>query len=202
MIPWKLLKCEKLAKAESTQSRHAANNVRPWRVSMFDVRRLMCLVGTALLVAAFQVPAADTLKVGISVSLTGPAAEVGRNTLNGAQLATDEINKAGGVLGRQIELVVEDDKTTNPVAVLAFSKLSGNAEIPAFLGPSRSTQIHAIAPDVMKISKPIMIDGTDPTLTHMGNPWLFRCRPNDTYSAKVMADFGVDTLGKRKWAIV
>jgi branched-chain amino acid transport system substrate-binding protein len=36
----------------------------------------------------------------------------------------------------------------------------------------------------------------------MGNPWLFRCRPNDIYSARVIADYGVNTLGKKKWAIV
>ena len=47
-----------------------------------------------------------------------------------------------------------------------------------------------------------MIGGTDPQLTHMGNPWLFRFRPNDIYSARVIADYGVKTLGKKKWAIV
>ena len=98
--------------------------------------------------------------------------------------------------------MVEDDQSTNPGAVLAFSKLAGDAEIPAFLGPIRSTQIHAMAPDVLKVGKPVMIGGTDPTLTHSGNPWLFRFRPNDAYSARVMADFGLKTLGKKKWAIV
>jgi branched-chain amino acid transport system substrate-binding protein len=44
--------------------------------------------------------------------------------------------------------------------------------------------------------------GTDPQLTHMGNPWLFRFRPNDIYSARVIADYGVKTLGRRKWAIL
>ncbi len=39
-----------------------------------------------------------------------------------------------------------------------------------------------MAPDVLKVAKPMMFGGTDPTLTHMGNPWLFRCRPNDSYS--------------------
>jgi branched-chain amino acid transport system substrate-binding protein len=47
-----------------------------------------------------------------------------------------------------------------------------------------------------------MIGGTDPQLTHMGNPWLFRFRPNDTYSARVIADYGVKTLDKKKWVIV
>ena len=47
-----------------------------------------------------------------------------------------------------------------------------------------------------------MIGGTGPNLTHMGNQWLFCFRPNDSYSGRVIADFGVNTLGKKKWAIV
>ena len=57
-----------------------------------------------------------------------------------------------------------------------------------------------MAPDVMKVGKPVMIGGTDPNLTHMGNQWLFRCRPNDSYSGAVIADYGVKALGKKKWA--
>ena len=59
-----------------------------------------------------------------------------------------------------------------------------------------------MAPDVLKLGKPVMIGGTDPDLTHMGNQWLFRFRPNDSYSGRVIADYGVNTLGKKKWAIV
>ena len=59
-----------------------------------------------------------------------------------------------------------------------------------------------MAPDIQRLGKPVMIGGTDPQLTHMGNPWLFRFRPNDTYSARVIADYGVKTLDKKKWAIV
>ena len=59
-----------------------------------------------------------------------------------------------------------------------------------------------MAPDVLKLGKPVMFGGTDPALTHMGNPWLFRFRPNDSYSGRVIADYGVNTLGKKKWAIV
>jgi branched-chain amino acid transport system substrate-binding protein len=146
--------------------------------------------------------AADAIKIGMIAPLTGPGAFSGQLQSNGAKLAVEEVNTAGGVLGQPIELVVEDDQTTNPGAVLAFSKLAGDTAIPAFLGPIRSTQIHAIAPDVLKLGKPVMIGGTDPALTHMGDPWLFRFRPNDTYSARVIADFGTNTLGKKKWAIV
>jgi branched-chain amino acid transport system substrate-binding protein len=143
-----------------------------------------------------------TIKVGMVLPVTGPAAEAGKYALYGAKLALDSVNKAGGVLGKPMELVTEDDQTTNPGAVLAFSKLSSNPEIVAFLGSIRSTQNHAMAPDILKVGKPVMFGGTDPVLTHMGNPWMFRFRPNDSYSAKVIAQYGVETLGKKKWAVV
>src|ERR1700755_2208101 len=143
-----------------------------------------------------------TIKIGMCAPVTGPAAESGGYAIKGAKLALDAINKAGGILGKQGELVIEDDQTTNPGIVLAFSKLAAQSDIVGFLGSVRSTQVHAMAPDVVKLGKPVMIGGTDPNLTHMGNPWLFRCRPNDSYSARVIADYGVNTLGKKKWAIV
>jgi len=145
---------------------------------------------------------ASTIKIGMCVPVTGPAAEQGLWAQNGAKLALAAVNKAGGVLGKQVELIIEDDQTTNPGIVLAFSKLAAQPDIVAFLGSIRSTQVHAMAPDVLKLGKPVMIGGTDPNLTHMGNPWLFRFRPNDSYSGRVIADFGVNTLGKKKWAIV
>jgi branched-chain amino acid transport system substrate-binding protein len=48
----------------------------------------------------------------------------------------------------------------------------------------------------------VIIGGTDPALTHQGNPWLFRCRPNDSFSARVIADYSVNTLKKTKIALV
>ena len=47
-----------------------------------------------------------------------------------------------------------------------------------------------------------MIGGTDTSLTHVNNRWVFRARPNDSYSSRVIADFGVNTLKLKKWAIV
>jgi branched-chain amino acid transport system substrate-binding protein len=146
--------------------------------------------------------AAEPLKIGMVTTLTGASAESGRYETQGAKLAAEEVNKAGGVLGRPIELVIEDSQSTNPGGVVAFSKLAGDKDIPAFIGPVFSTQIHAMAPDIQRLGKPVMIGGNDPQLTHMGNPWLFRFRPNDTYSARVIADYGVKTLDKKKWAIV
>ncbi|MDX6464591.1 MAG: branched-chain amino acid transport system substrate-binding protein, partial [Acidobacteriaceae bacterium] len=170
------------------------------------LQRMICpskilLAGLTVILACLA-RSAEPLKIGMVATLTGPAAEYGRYETQGAKLAAEEVNEAGGVLGRPIELVIEDSQSTNPGGVLAFSKLAGDKDIPAFIGPSLSTQIHAMAPDIQRIGKPVMIGGTDPQLTHMGNPWLFRFIPNDTYSAPVIADYGVKTLGKKKWAIV
>ena len=143
-----------------------------------------------------------TIKIGMCAPVTGPAAESGGYAVKGAKLALDAVNKAGGILGKQAELVVEDDQTTNPGIVLAFSKLAAQSDIVGFLGSIRSTQVHAMAPDVLKLGKPVMIGGTDPNLTHMGNQWLFRCRPNDSYSGSVIAEYGVKTLGKKKWFVL
>ena len=145
---------------------------------------------------------AATIKIGMCAPVTGPAAESGGYAVKGAKLALEAVNKAGGVMGKQLELIVEDDQTTNPGIVLAFSKLASQPDIVGFLGSIRSTQVHAMAPDVLKLGKPVMIGGTDPNLTHMGNQWLFRCRPNDSYSGSVIADYGVNTLGKKKWAVL
>ena len=159
-------------------------------------------VGTAALLAAPHVArAADTIRIGCVFPSTGPAAEAGKLQKQGADLALAMVNEKG-VLGKKMELVVEDDQTTNPGAVLAFSRLASQADIPAFIGSIRSTQVQAMAPDVLKAGKPMMFGGTDPTLTHQGNQWLFRCRPNDSYSGKVIAEFGVTDLKKKKWAIV
>jgi branched-chain amino acid transport system substrate-binding protein len=146
--------------------------------------------------------AADTIKIGMVLPVTGPAAAVGGYALAGAKIALDRVNKSGGVLGKQLELITEDDQTTNPGAVLAFSKLAAQPDVVAFLGSVRSTQNHAMANDILKTAKPVCFGGTDPKLTKMGNPWFIRFRPNDTYSARVIASYGIETLGKKNWALV
>jgi branched-chain amino acid transport system substrate-binding protein len=156
------------------------------------------------LAAAFSVPAlaADPIKVGLVNETTGPNAEAGSYTVNGTRLAVEEINAKGGILGRPIELKVEDNQSTNPGTVLAYSKLIGEGGLTAIVGPIRSTQIQAASPTIQKGGVPAMVGGTDPSLTKVNNPWIFRMRPNDSYSSRVIADFGVNSLKLKKWAIV
>jgi len=167
-----------------------------------DMKWVALCAGIALGAFSLGAGAADPIKIGLVAEISGPNAEAGSYSVNGAKLAVEEINKAGGVLGRPLELKIEDNQSTNPGSVLAVSKLTGEGDIAALLGPIRSTQLQAIAPTINKAGMPTMIGGSDYGLTHANNQWYFRVRPHDGYSARVIADYGVNTLQKKKWAIV
>ena len=169
---------------------------------MLITRRAVLLSSIVALAVGRRACAQETIKIGQISPATGPNAQNGRFMMNGAKLAVESINGAGGILGKPIELITEDDQTSNPGAVLAFSRLVSRGDIVAYVGPPSSTQTHAIAPDVLKAGRPLFVIGSDPALTHMGNPWLFRCRAHDVYSARVMAEYGIKDLGKRNWAVV
>lgn len=166
------------------------------------IRIHRALAAIAIAGAAFGVHAQGTIKIGLVNEATGPNAEAGVYTVNGARLALEEVNAAGGILGKKAELELEDNQSTNPGTVLAFSKLFAQKDIVAIIGPIRSTQTQAASPTIAKSGIPVMIGGTDPTLTKVNNRWLFRGRPSDAYSSRVIADFGVNTLKKQKWAII
>ena len=155
----------------------------------------------SLLVSASAL-AAQPIKIGVVSTLTGPYAEWGTFQVNGLQLALEDIKMAGGILGRPVELRIEDNASTNPGTVLAFTKLFTDPDIKGIVGPIASTQIQAASPAIARSGVPTMIGGTDPSLTRINNKWVFRARPNDLYSSKVIADFGVNTLKLKKWAIV
>ncbi len=160
-------------------------------------------IAACSLAAAFLMPAfaAGPIVFGLVDEVTGPQAEAGLLTAQGVKLAIEEINAAGGIMGRQVELRVEDNQSANPTTVLAYSKLLESGVV-AVLGPLRSTQVQAASPTIAKGKIPAMIGGSDPSLTRVNNPWIFRVRPNDLYSSKVMAEFGIKELKKKKWAIV
>jgi branched-chain amino acid transport system substrate-binding protein len=110
------------------------------------LKRMIChwvVLAGLMVVLTCLASSAEPLKIGVVAPLTGPAAEQGREKIQGAKLATEEVNKAGGVLGRPIELVIEDDQTTNLGVVCSRSaSLRGTRIFPRssgrFLAP-RST---------------------------------------------------------------
>lgn len=140
------------------------------------------------------------IRIGVVSSMTGSAALDGQLEANGANMATDEINAAGGINGRKIQLVVEDSQTTNPGTVAAFQKVAGE-NVVAVVGPIFSTNVQAMMPYTDKLKLPLVMGGTDPAITAAGNPWVFRVRPSDTISTQVMAQFLQEQYKAKKVAI-
>src|ERR1700675_2992516 len=90
------------------------------------------LVGAALL--ASPVAAQDIIRIGVTQPLTGAFAASGNYVTEGAKIAADQINAAGGVLGRKIQLVVEDNKSNPTEAVVTAEKLIGKDKVPGMMG--------------------------------------------------------------------
>src|SRR4051794_8193366 len=101
-------------------------------------------------------PAGDTIKVGVYGDLTGQTSSFGQSTKNGIELAVDEINNAGGVNGKKIQLVVEDDQGRPEQAKTVVSKLINQDKVQAVLGEVASTNSLAAAPVAQEAKIPMI----------------------------------------------
>lgn len=166
------------------------------------VLAVVFIVTTA--VASF---AAEPIKVGYLAALTGDYAAYGQTEVNMAKLVVSDINKAGGVLGRPLELVVYDTKTRNEDAVNAVRRMIENDRVVAIIGANSSGINIATAPIVDKGRVPqISTVGTNPlvTVTPKGQvrPYSFRICFTDPYQGVLAADLAMDTLKKGKAAVL
>jgi ABC-type branched-subunit amino acid transport system substrate-binding protein len=145
---------------------------------------------TAALLAAS--PAfADDLKIGALMPMTGGLAEYGVASLRGVELAADEINKAGGVLGGKVEIRVGDTQTNPQAGVAAAKQLATTAKISGFVGALSSGVTIPIAKSVSSTSDIPQISNasTAPTITVLDdNDFLFRTTPHDALQGVVLGD--------------
>jgi branched-chain amino acid transport system substrate-binding protein len=145
---------------------------------------------------------ADTIRVGHFASLTGDTATFGRSTDAGMRLAIDEINGAGGVLGKPIDLVTEDDRSVTEEARTAAQKLIQRDAVVALLGEVASSRSLAAAPEAQRASIPMISPGsTNPRVTEVGD-YIFRGCFIDPFQGSVMARFAMEELKAKKLAIL
>jgi len=136
----------------------------------------------------------EPILIGVSTAITGDAPLEGERTRQGVELAMEEINAAGGVLGRKLKAIYEDDQNNSTFAVNAVNKLCSE-DIVALLGPHRSTNALAVEQIVAKNKIPFLTGATSPKLAQLDNPYAFRVRGSDTFVARVAAIFAVEELG-------
>jgi branched-chain amino acid transport system substrate-binding protein len=144
--------------------------------------------------------AREPIKIGVVTALTTPFALAGVHVKNGVELATEEINAAGGIAGRPIQLVVEDTAQSNTTAVNAFNKVV--AERPwAIVGSIYGTQNLALSPLIEREQVPYFYSSGTVKVSKQGNRWLFGLTPSDELTARGTIRFVVNDLGKKRVAI-
>jgi len=156
------------------------------------------MVMAAVVVAGSSAIAAETIKIGVNEPLTGAVAASGNYVTDGARIAADEINASGGVLGSQIELVIEDNKSNPKEAVSAAEKLIVKDKVPVMMGAWSSTYTLAVMPKLMEYGVPMVVEtSSSGKITTSGNPWIFRISPTSEMEAKAFGD-KVGSLGIKK----
>lgn len=170
------------------------------------MRRVALALIVTLVFAPFVVQSAaaeqEPIRIGVILPLTGPLALDGRYIRMGAEFAERFINDRGGVLGRPIKLIFEDDTATPSGAVLAYKLLVSRDKICASVGPWYSTMAFAVAPVAEELKVPFTTGSVNPQLTRRGYKWVFRTRATDEVTAKVAAEFAVRELKARRIAII
>jgi len=162
------------------------------------------LLAAALAAACGGEKTAQTqgVKIGFFGALTGPTATFAISGRNGALLAADEINRAGGVLGRPIVLLSEDDRGEAAEAASVVSKLVTRDHVVALIGENASSRSLAAAPIAQSYSVPMVSpSSTNVEVTKKGD-YIFRVCFIDSYQGKVLATFARKNLKAQTAAIL
>lgn len=144
----------------------------------------------------------DTIKIGEFASLTGKEATFGTSSHEGTELAIEEINAAGGVLGKKLELLTEDNQSKAGEPANIVNKLIARDQVVAVLGEVASGRSLEAAPIAQAAKIPMISPAsTNPKVTEVGD-YIFRVCFIDPFQGTVMANFAVNTLKAKKVAIL
>ncbi len=139
---------------------------------------------------------AEPIKIGVIQPLSGPVAASGNYVRMGAEIARDWLNAKGGVLGRQVQLLIEDNKSDPKEAATAAEKLIVRDKVPVIMGAWGSSMTLAAMPKLEEYGVPMVVETSSAaTITKRGNPWVFRISPPSEMEAlgleRYLKDFGI-----------
>jgi len=145
---------------------------------------------------------ADDIKIGVILPLSGNLVAYGKSTLDGIKLRMDQVNTKGGIDGKKIKLIIEDNKGDTTDSRNALKKLVGSNKVVAVLGPITSTNSLAIRRDAKSLQIPII----SPTATNdkvtLRNPYIFRTCFNDSFQGKIVANYAFNSKKNKTAAIM
>ncbi len=148
---------------------------------------LASLLSSVLLSQAFA--ADNEIVIGMLPPLTGAHIQDAQAQQKAMAVALSRINSAGGINGKKLRVVMEDNNSTETGALDAFKRLVEKEKPAAIFLPSKTFQVIALNDLILKKGVPVFTGATAAKVTKQGNQWLFRCRPDDTISAWAMVKY-------------
>lgn len=157
---------------------------------------IVILFGNVLSATGYAEKKPETIKIGAILPLSGNVAQYGEWCKNGISLAIDEINSKGGIKGKKIEIICEDDAADPKKGVAAVNKLINIDKVKVIIGPLPSAVTLAVAPICEKNKIVIMSSSSNPVITNAGD-YIFRNWPSDDFEGSAMAQYTIKKgLGK------
>jgi branched-chain amino acid transport system substrate-binding protein len=145
----------------------------------------------------------DTIKIGAIGPLSGAASTYGISVKEGAQLLEKEVNAAGGINGKKISFIFEDDQADPNSSMQAFNKLVDSEKVSAILGPVTSGATLAVAPNATAKQIPLITPtATEPTITKVGGDYMFRGCFVDSFQGDVLGKYASETLKFKTAAVL
>lgn len=161
------------------------------------------VMGSVLAGCSKSSASSDTINIGAIGPLTGPASTYGQSVKNGAELYLEQVNADGGVDGKKLSLLFEDDEANPDKAIQAFNKLVDNEGVPVILGAVTSGATNAVAPQATSRSIPMLTPtATEPNITKNGGEFVFRGCFVDSFQGVALADYATSKLSKKTAAVL
>ena len=135
-------------------------------------------------IASVSAHAAEPIRIGAIFSITGPASFLGEPERNTAKMLEEDLNKAGGLLGRKVEVIVYDDESDATKAVTAVDRLIKRDRVLAVIGPSTSGSTLAIVPKIEEAKIPLLSCAAARKITEPVKPWVFKVAASDLLAVK------------------
>lgn len=155
-----------------------------------NLQAVLIVLACLAILAPRAATAQDAIKIGIDQPLTGPVAASGSYIVDGAKIAADQINAEGGVLGKHIQLLIEDNRSNPTAAVEAAQKLITEDKAPVLMGAWSSTYTLAIMPLLLRYQVPMLVEtSSSDKITRSNNPWIFRIAPDSQMQADAFAKY-------------
>ncbi|KAJ50746.1 amino acid ABC transporter substrate-binding protein [Clostridium tetanomorphum DSM 665] len=149
----------------------------------------------------------DTIKIGLDYELSNEVALYGQSLVTGIELAFKEINEAGGVLGKKVEIIKADNKSDTAEAANVAAKLATRDKVVAILGPATSGSVKAAIPQATQNKVPLISASStadDVTVDSHGKvrDYIFKTCFSDSFQGVILANFAVEDLKSKNAAIL